>query len=370
MTDADAAAWETLRERAETYGSCLLGHDFARIIGASNPSAHIGFIYDRDDLVAVLPYTRSAFGLARPIGAPFSDYSGPLVLAGHAPPMREILKLLSLAAFRSDTVMDPHDHFHLPPTSLADTHIIRLGTLTPEQYLEAQRSAYPKRFKNFRRLERRMEEQLPDLKFIFGKPTPQAIDAILTFKSEQFIRSGLVDITTAKSSRAILQSVIDSPNAFMVGLWDGEDLISAHFGIKIGTCFHPWIAAYKAELSALSPGHVLFKRIILAMPEMGITEYDMSGGHDSYKKYYSNATRTIGSLRVSSPTLRGLPYKFQNFLWKLVGAHLDGSKTQRLRRRMEHAAICHQNPIARAKDLAYALKNRPVSEPRPENIPV
>ena len=370
MTDADAAAWETLRERAETYGSCLLGPDFARIAAASNSSARIGFIYDHDELVGILPYTRSAFGLARPIGAPFSDYSGPLVLTKRAPPMGETLKLLGLAAFRSDTVMDPHDHFGLPPASLADTHIIRLGTQTPEQYLEAQRSAYPKRFKNFRRLERRMEEQFPDLKFVYGKPTLEAFEAIRTFKSEQFIRNGLVDITTAKSSSAVLQSVIDSPNAFMVGLWNGEVLISAHFGIKIGTCFHPWIAAYRAELSALSPGHVLFKRIILAMPEMGITEYDLSGGHDSYKKYYSNASRTIGSLRVSAPTLRGLPYKLQNLLWKLVGAHLDGSKTQRLRRRMEHAAICHQSPIARAKDLVFALKNRPVRETRPENIPV
>jgi CelD/BcsL family acetyltransferase involved in cellulose biosynthesis len=370
MTDADAGAWETLRDRAQTYGSCLLGPDFARITAASTPSARIGFIYDQDDLVAVLPYTRTAFGLARPIGAPFSDYSGPLVMAGRAPSMANILKLLGLAAFRSDTVMDQYNHFSLPLASCSDTHIIRLGTASPEQYLEAQRAAYPKRFKNFRRLERRMEEQVPDLQFIFGKPHPQAIASVLAFKSDQFIRSGLIDVTTAKASSAILQSVIDSPNAFMVGLWNGDELVSAHFGIKIGTCFHPWVAAYKAELSALSPGHVLFNRIILAMPEMGVTEYDLSGGHDSYKKYYSNATRTIGSLRVSAPTLRGLPYKFQNFLWKLVGAHLDGSKTQRLRRRMEHAAICHQNHIARAQDLAYALKNRPISDPRPENLPI
>lgn len=370
LTASDIAAWNALRDRAETYGSCLLGPDFARIVGHTDMSARIGFIYDGRELVTVFPYTRSIFGLARPLGAPFSDYSGPLVLAGRAPSMRQILKLLHLAAFRSDTVMDPHDHFNLPTASLSDTHIIRLHTLTPDAYLEGQRSAYPKRFKNFRRLERRMSEQIPDLEFVFGKPAEDAVTAIMDFKSLQFRHSGLIDITNAKASRKILDAVIDSPNAFMVGLWNNGDLVSAHFGVKIGDCFHPWVAAYKAELSSLSPGHVLFRHIIMAMPEMGITEYDLSGGHDSYKKYYANATRTIGSLRVSAPTLRGLPYKLQNFLWNLVGANLDGSKTQRLRRRMEHAAICHNSVPAKVSDLIYALKNRPVSTPRRENIPI
>jgi len=361
LTAAETENWQALRQRTGEYGSCLFSPDFAVLAGQSRSDARIGFIYRDDSLVCIFPYHKRASGFARPLGAPFSDYSGPMVVPGKAPDLPGILRLLGLAAYRSGTLLDPGNHFAIPEHARTETNLIRLGNLDPETYIEAQRAAYPKRFKNFRRLERRMEEQFPQLEFRFGPPEPEAYKALLELKSAQFQQSGLIDLTRAKYARDMLDTVARAPQGFMLGLWHKDRLLSGHFGIRIGAKFHPWIAAYQPDLSAFSPGNVLLKRIIAAMPEMELTEYDLSGGDDHYKKYYANASRTIGHIYGASTSLLGRTRQAQNGLWRAAGAHLTGSRANRLRNRVDHGAVCHPRLSERMSDIAYALQNRSVN---------
>ena len=61
-----------------------------------------------------------------------------------------------------------------------------------------------------------------------------------------------------------------------------------HFGLRSPTIYHPWIAAFDPDFAAFSPGIVLLSRAIRAMPDLGLTRYELSGGCGHYKAAFSS----------------------------------------------------------------------------------
>jgi CelD/BcsL family acetyltransferase involved in cellulose biosynthesis len=242
------------------------------------------------------------------------------------------------------------------------THVIRPGELSSAHYLESRRAEHPKRFKNFRRLERQVLQDHPALRLEWGPVSAPIKEQLFAFKSAQYRESGLVDLIQASRSRRILDAVAASPMGFQTSLWSGDTFVSAHFGVRDGAAFHPWIAAYAPAFAHYSPGNLLLKKIIEHLPDMGLTDYDLAEGHDHYKKYYANTGRVIYPANVIVPGLRGALPRFQASIWNAVGARNPESAASRLNRRLDHAAISEERWLMRAQDLFTALRRR--REPR------
>ena len=41
----------------------------------------------------------------------------------------------------------------------------------------------------------------------------------------------------------------------------GERLVAAHFGVRSGAMFHPWLAGFDPELRSYSPGLIFMSRL-------------------------------------------------------------------------------------------------------------
>ncbi len=363
LTKADEAQWTELCDSDFQYGSPLLSPEFAKRVG--NVRSDVRCILVRQDgkLVAVLAVHQRGFGHIRPVGAPFCDYSGPLIAAGANLTVQDIVTLAGYASFRSSSVVS-RDAYH-SNTKDDGSYIIRLQGQSSKDYLESRRMLHAKRFKNFRRLMSKLERDFGKIEFVCGAPDEADLGTLFKWKSQQFKREGLLDVISAKNSRSILDAFgtngFDDKSkfgGFMTGLKINGRLITAHFGLRKGADFHPWISAYDPEFTDYGPGVLLLYRVIEEMGHMGLETYDLADGHSSYKNYFAEPERFVTDVVVNAPTLMGTMQSAGFNSWDYLGARNPASAAARLRRRLDHANVCESSWLARGKDIVTALHKR------------
>lgn len=357
----DIAAWNRLRAAHPEYDSPLLSPAFAQVVAQARTDARVALIEDGEGLAAVFAFHVRPDGLGRPIGAPFCDYSGPIVREGISLSLREMTAMAGLGGYRTNSLLDPWNRFESERSGGASSRLVRMEALSPADYLEQRRAEYPKRFKNFRRLENQMGRDGHQVKLTWGPLDARLREKLYGFKSAQFRMSGLVDLIHAPRARALLDIVAANPAGFQAGLWAGDELVSADFGFRDGAAFHPWIAAYNPAMSQYSPGNLLQKQVIEQMGAMGLETYDLAEGHDHYKKYFTNSGRTLYSVDIAVPGWRGWALSAQAAAWRALGAGSENSAAGRLKRRTDQAALSFDKPSDRLADLWTALRKRGVS---------
>lgn len=362
LTALDLERWRELCAGHPDYQSPLLGPEFTYVLACVRSDVRIA-LYEQDEtLKAVLAIHLRPDGLARPLGAPFSDYSGPVTSPDFSLSLDEMLSAAGIAAYEANNFVDPwqrnvpeefRDHTNVD-TELP-SHVIRPDGLSPEAYIEQRRAAHPKRFKNFRRLASQIERDAGKLRLEWGPVDGDRLKQLLAYKSEQFRRSGLIDLTVAPESKRILEAVACSAYSFWVTLWIGDTLVSGHFGIKAGTGFHPWISSFNPAYGAYSPGILLIMKVLEAMPEMGLETYDLSNGHDHYKKYFANASRPTVPVFARGQGLDSWRQFINHRIWSVAGARDQDSLAARLKRRIDQIAVSELRPAHRISAFGYAL---------------
>ncbi len=119
----EIAAWRAITAAHPAFASPLLGPDFALAVGAVRADARVA-VWRRDgEAVGFLPHHLKASGLARPIGAPLSDYHA---LVSKAPmDVRPGLTEAGLGALRFTGLIDPLGLFEPAVRSRATAYVIK-----------------------------------------------------------------------------------------------------------------------------------------------------------------------------------------------------------------------------------------------------
>lgn len=342
LSDTDRAAWRALAAVGDRV-SPLLGPDFTAQVGQVRPDALVTVWRTPDGVpTAFLPHHRRR-GVAHPIGAPLSDYHGPVAVPGFD--LETALPLAGLAAYRFSSQIVP------PADDAGDGFMIALDD-TPDAYLEALRQARPKSIKNVRRLGHKLERDLGPIT-IAASRDPAAFDTLIAWKRRQFARTGGYDVLRSAWVGKLLNNLFENQDpafgGLMVTLHAGDRLVAGHFGVRADDIYHPWIASTDPDLAEFGLGHVFLMQVIGAMPELGLRTYDLAPGHDHYKRPYARSTRpvTSGVTFAKGDTLN----RASEQAWTLAGAGRDGF-VGRLRRRLD--VISASEPTAIGRFQGYA----------------
>lgn len=355
LSPEDDARWRQLAAPHGDFGSPLLGPDFARAVGAVRQDARVA-IWRRDgEAVGFLAHHRRPGAVARPIGAPLSDYHG-LVSDGSLNP-GEALAAAGLPAYRFTGLVDPLGLFQRQAGAEQEAFVIRLES-GADDYLEALRADSPKRFKNYRRLEHKIEREVGPLTLTAPDRDVAAFDLLLAWKREQLVRTGAHDFLAPAWTQALLRHLLDAREGDFQGLMltlrvDGR-LIAGQFGVRLGAVFHPWIASTDPEMGAWSPGQLFFLRAIAAMPDLKLSTYDLGPGHAHYKAPFALARRAISEGTASAAGLAGLSARVGDGAWKLAAAG-GGPLVARVRRRFETISALEPTFEGRVRGMAAAV---------------
>ncbi len=358
LTDADIVAWRRLCASRPEFSSPLMGPDFARAVGAVRPDARVAIWREAAAPVGFLAYHHRPGGMARPIGAPLCDYHA--LVADRPLDIRQDLAEFGLSAFRFTSLIDPYGDFADAVASQAPAYVIQLDGSAPD-YLERIRAASAKRFKNYRRLEGKLDREVGPLSLRAPDFDRASFDQLLAWKRQQLDRTGAHDFLAPQWTRDLLASFLDMREGpfqgLMINLYCGDRLLAGHIGVRVGEVYHPWIASTDPAMGQWSPGQIFLLRAIAAMPGLGLRTYDLGPGHDHYKRPYALATRTVGEGTMAAAGPRGRHAVAAERAWTLAGAHGPGP-VGRLRRRLDIIATSELSLRGRARGLAGAIAAR------------
>ncbi|HEY3696626.1 GNAT family N-acetyltransferase [Phenylobacterium sp.] len=355
LDPADAQAWRAMCAGEPAFASPLLGPDFAAAVARVRDDARVTVWRDGDRPVGFLPHHRRPGAFARPIGAPLSDYHALVGEPGLN--LAEALAAADLTAFRFAGLLDPYGAFERHVTARQPGFRIELQT-TAEDYLEALRVASPKRFKNWRRLDHKLDREAGPLRIAAPDRSRAAFDTLMTWKREQLARTGAHDFLHPDWTRELIGALFELREGdfrgLMICLYAGDRLVGGHFGVRLGSVFHPWIASIDPALAAWSPGQLFLPRAIAAMPDLGLTDYDLGPGHEHYKRPFAPPSRTVAEGLAAAESAAGRAAQAAERAWMLVGGS-PGGPLDRVRRRLDAIATVELSVAGRARSLAAAV---------------
>jgi CelD/BcsL family acetyltransferase involved in cellulose biosynthesis len=353
----DVALWRALAA-APGFGNPLLGPDFAQAVGKVREDARVAVAKRAGETLGFLAYHHRPGGLARPIGSPLSDYHALVCRPNADLRIEDVLRGAGVSVFRYSGLIDPYRVFEGAPQAPHTAHVIDLSGTTAEAHLEAVRSGSAKKIKNYRRLDNKLDREVGPVRLVAGDTSREAFNQLIDWKREQLIRTGGHDFLRSDWTRELMAELFAQRDGdfrgLMINLYAGDQLVGGHFGIRMGAVYHPWIASTNPAHAAWSPGQIFFLRAIAAMPELGLTRYDLGPGHDHYKRSYAFTAVTIGEGAATAASLGGRVASSVESVWTLAGAHRAGPVGQ-LRRRMEAIASTELTTSGRVRDFVEAV---------------
>lgn len=359
LSAAEIAAWRAITASVPAFGNPLLGPDFAMAVGAVRPDARVAIYRDGDRILGFLPHHRRPGGMARPLGAPLSDYHGLIAGPDAGLTGAQALTLAGLSAYRFTGLVDPHNAFVGLSTGESTGYAINL-TQPPADYIEALRAASAKRFKNWRRLESKLDREIGPVR-IEASDDPAVYQQIMAWKREQLIRTGVADFLRPAWTRQLLDG-LSAARGGLRGLtlimWAGDTIAAGHFGIAADGWYHPWVASTNPELGDYSPGQTFLMKAIAAMPALGLTTYDLGPSHDHYKRHYASPGQTVREGTATAATAGGVLAGSRERVWTMAGARGEGMVAS-LRRRLDAIAVTELSTAGRVRGFVDAVAAQP-----------
>ena len=283
--------------------------EFAEIVSWARDDVRVSIIRDGDEILAYFPHHLPKDGIARPIGAPMSDYQG--VIAGDY--SRLSLDLVAKAAGCSALV---YDNWYCPmgghPGGLRERDgsvIADLGD-GADSYFAQRKAAFKDHFKKSARRQRAAERDFGPVRVELGDASGEAFAALVHWKRRQYTETGKLDVMGIPWVRSVLDNLRRREGQEFSGLtaslWFGDRLAAVEFGLVGADIYHSWFPAYDPELAKYSPGLLLLHGLFEQAQDRGLQRIDLGRGGTHYKKYYASYEVGLDSGRFLRPGLAAL----------------------------------------------------------------
>ena len=359
LAASDREAWLDFCAATPAFRSPLLGPDFAEAVARRRDDAYVAVFRRGARPVGFLPHHRRTAGFDRPIGSPFSDYHALVTEPGVRLDGPEALAAAGIRLLRFSNLVDPMAAFDGVEQTPNDGYAIQIGPQGAEAYLDAVREPNPKRAKNWRRLENKLEREVGEIALRMDDRSPEAYESLVRWKSEQLLRSGLHDVFAPGWSSGLMRDLFETRGqgfeGFMVTLYAGGRLAAGHFGVRLNGHFHSWVSSVEPEFAASGAGNTLLLHAIAAMPAHGLETVDMGPGHGHYKEPFCSLRIAAGQGLAHA---KGSGVAQHSAQQALTFAASRSEAVARLLRRLDHIAATEPSVGGRIKGVAQAFANQ------------
>lgn len=362
-SEADEAVWQAADALSATLpymGDPMLKPGFARIVAKYRPDTHLLLAWDGEALAAFWPLHLRPGRWARPLGGPFSDWHAPLLSRETT---LDPLDLLHQAGISGMTVFGyrpgPGE-----PCRAGDRVGVNLAVLNAplDEWLETQRTVYPKHFKKMRRMRRNVERDYSEMVFTADDRSDETFNALIALKRDQYKRTGKHDVLASDWARGMLADLraLETPDLRMEisSLYIDGRFAAAEANLRAGNVLHGWLVAFEAEFAAYSPGYLIVEEVIRSMPDRDLYVYDAGCDRDDYKKYYCNVMSPLDRGVLRAPESNRTMTRLAGDGWRGIENALPrpaANLMARLRRRTDQIVMAETQFSGRVKGLFEAL---------------
>lgn len=284
-------------------------HEFTETVALARPDVRVAILEEGEDVVGFFPHHAPRDGIARPVGAPMSDYQG--VIAGDY--SRLDPKAVVRATGGSALVFD---NWYCPMGGYAPGRREREGSVIAdlsggaEDYFATRRAAFKDHFKKSARRQRAAERDFGPVRVVLGDADGLAFDALSRWKQTQYRETGKLNVFGIDWVQQVLDNLRKREGQEFSGLtaslWFGDRLAAVEFGLVGADIYHSWFPAYDPELAKYSPGLLLLHGLFEQAHTRGLQRIDLGRGGAHYKKYYASYEIPLDTGRILTPGLASL----------------------------------------------------------------
>jgi CelD/BcsL family acetyltransferase involved in cellulose biosynthesis len=157
-----------------------------------------------------------------------------------------------------------------------------------DAYLAGRRAVGSEVVAKTERQMKRLERKLGPVRFEPESPDRELLRLLMRWKSNQYVRTGIVDQFAISSNVALLEQIHGTSGDDFSGtlsvLRAGDHVAAVAFGMRTRDTWHYWFPAYDRELASYSPGMILLLRITEEAARRGMRVVDLGKGGSMYKR--------------------------------------------------------------------------------------
>lgn len=299
LSAEERAAWNAFQNGAPEIASPYFSLGYLDAMAAVRRDVRVLVKREAGVPVGFLPLQLGLLGHARPLGGPLSDHHGIIGDLGDSHGMIDALRRVGVSVFDFHAALTVQQPFAALSTSQDGSWVIDLS-----EGFEVWRARRKKPGGNTLRTilvsERKISERHGEVEFCFDDRSPEALEAMVAWKSDQYRRTGHFDVFSVGWTRGLLDRLLSSEaESGALGLVsslkiDGR-LAAVHFGMMGRGVMHYWFSAYDPAFNKEGSGNALLVRMLEALPDAGVGEVHLGGGDYRYKAALADWQFPIGA---------------------------------------------------------------------------
>lgn len=309
------AHWRRIQDSCPELASPYFCPEFTLAVAAVRRDVRLAVMEDRDGIAGFFPFQRNRMGAGKPVGGPLSDFHGVIAWPRTQWDVIELLRACRLTSFEFGHLLASQAPFQSYHSTRADSHYMDMSRGFAG-YTSGLRRSGSHLLRDIGYKRRRLAREHGDLRFVPHTDDPRVLRALLRWKSEQYRRSGLIDVFGVKWTIALLERIhatqTDGFAGLLSALYVGDRLAAAHLGMRSRTVWNWWFPRHDERFAKCSPGILLRLGAAEAAGELGIERIDLGLGDEStYKPRLSTGRIPLAAGRVERPSLAAVIRKLR-----------------------------------------------------------
>lgn len=340
----EISIWHEICGKNDLFKSPILSYEFVKTLSEVRDDVEVAVFYENETPIGFLAFHNRGNGFARPVGAPFSDYSAILTYENSQLKAEVALKLAGIKKFKAIGLLDPYNICGETYGEIDNAFGIDLV------HDDIYNTASKKHRKNINRLKRRINDDLGEIEFVFEDKCPKSFDRMIELKEQQIKETGIHNFVSPDWVKAMFKKLCEADTNGLHGVMLTMKIagipVCMHFGVRLNSRVHAWIASYDPEYFKYSPGQIFLTDCHDALVQSGVAYYDLATGHSHYKDSFTNNHFIVKNclLTDNGPKQNLKSGKLGNIYNKLY-------------RRFDQIACLELNQIDRAKGVLNAFLN-------------
>lgn len=298
LGEAEVKRWRDLQTADPALGNPFLAPEFTLGVGRFRADVRVAIVEEGPDVVAFLPFERSAAGVGHPVGFGLTDLQGIIAPAELRLDATALLKACRLGVWDFDHLLAHQPTFQPFHTVQRVEPVMDLSGGF-DAFIEEARQAAPKTHKTIRYKERKLGRDVGEVRYVFESSDEAMLKLLMAWKSDQYNRTGRTDRFTRPWIVKLVKHFHETGFGVLSVLYAGDEPVSAHFGLRHGQVMAGWFPAYDTRFGKYSPGMIGHLRLAQGCAEHGITEIAMGRGGKEFKEGFKSREIPIAEGRVA-----------------------------------------------------------------------
>ncbi|GAA2447452.1 GNAT family N-acetyltransferase [Streptomyces glaucus] len=289
LSSDDHKMWREIRAECGAPANPFLDPEFTAAVGRVRPGARVAVLQQDGSPVGFFPHERGPLGQGRAVGLGVSDSQGAVLRPGIRLDARRLLAACALSSWEFDNLEAGQGLFLPYAVEESASPVVDLDGGF-ERYARRLRVNSPSSLRQTLAKERKLARQVGEVRFEYDARDPDALRALMRWKSAQYRRTGRRDRFAQEWITRLVELLADGDEPECRGvlsvLYAADRPVAAHFGLRSRTVLSWWFPAYDRAYGRYSPGLVLLLRMLEAAAADGIRTVDLGSGAARYKESF------------------------------------------------------------------------------------